>query len=60
MIGHQAWQSRFGADPLIVGRTIDLGGVPHTIVGVMPDGFRFPHDHQFWIPLRADPLTSID
>ena len=56
VIGHQAWQSRFGADPLIVGRTIDLGGVPHTIVGVMPDGFRFPHDHQFWIPFRADPL----
>ena len=56
VIGHQAWQSRFGGDPQIVGRTINLGGVPHTVVGVMPDGFRFPLDHQFWIPFRANPL----
>ena len=52
VIGHQAWQARFGGDPQIVGRTIVLGGSPSTVVGVMPDGFRFPIDHQFWIPLR--------
>jgi predicted permease len=56
VIGHQAWQSRFGGDPQIVGRAINLGGVLTTVVGVMPDGFRFPVHHQFWIPLRANPL----
>jgi putative ABC transport system permease protein len=56
VISYQAWQSRFGADPQIVGRTINLGGVPHSIVGVMPDGFHFPYDHHLWIPLRANPL----
>jgi putative ABC transport system permease protein len=56
VIGHHAWQSRFGGDPTIVGGTIKLGGVSHAVVGVMPEGFRFPVDHQFWIPLRANPL----
>jgi predicted permease len=56
VIGHQAWQSRFAGDPEIVGRTINVGGRLHTVVGVMPEGFTFPLDHQFWIPLRANPL----
>jgi putative ABC transport system permease protein len=56
VIGYQAWQIRFGADPNVVGRTVRLGGVPRTVVGVMPEGFEFPSDHQFWIPWREDPL----
>ena len=56
VISRQTWQTRFGADPQIVGRNVNLGGVPHTIVGVMPDGFHFPYDHQFWVPLRIDAL----
>ena len=56
VIGYQAWQLRFGGDPNVVGRTVQLGGVPRTVVGVMPEGFEFPIDHQFWIPLRVDPL----
>ena len=57
VVGYQAWHSRFAADPHIVGRTITLSGVPHTVVGVMPAGFGFPFDHHFWIPFRADPLA---
>jgi predicted permease len=56
VIGHDAWQVRFGGDRNVVGRTINLGGVPRTVVGVMPNGFKFPFDHQFWVPLREDPL----
>ncbi len=56
VIGHQTWQSQLGGDPQIVGRNINLAGAPHTVVGVMPDGFKFPVDHQFWVPLRANPL----
>ena len=58
VIGHQEWQFRFGGDPHIVGRTLNLGGILHTVVGVMPDGFKFPFDHQFWIPLRVNPLKD--
>ena len=35
---------------------INLGGVQHVVIGVMPNGFTFPIDHQFWIPLQLDPL----
>ena len=57
VIGYRAWQSRFAADPQVVGRSITLSGVAHTVVGVMPDGFGFPFDHQFWMPFRADALA---
>ena len=56
VIGYDAWRRRFGADPAIVGRTVPLGGVQTTIVGIMPEGFAFPISHEFWIPLRLDPL----
>src|SRR5262245_27254655 len=58
VIGHDVWQVRFGADPNVVGRTINLGGVPRTIVGVMPKGFEFPVRHEFWVPLREDPVKD--
>lgn len=57
VIGHEAWQSHFAGDRDIVGRTIQLGTTPHVVAGVMPEGFRFPVSHQFWTPLRADPLA---
>ena len=55
VIGYDEWVRRFDADPEIAGRTVQLGGTPHTIVGVMPDGFGFPVNHSFWIPWRVDP-----
>jgi putative ABC transport system permease protein len=54
VIGHDVWQSHFAADPDLVGRNIMLGGTPSIVVGIMPEGFRFPYDHEFWIPLRAN------
>jgi putative ABC transport system permease protein len=56
VIGYDAWRVRFNADPEIVGHRVQLGGALHTIVGVMPAGFLFPFDDQFWMPLRLDPL----
>jgi predicted permease len=40
LLGYAAWQSRFGGEPDIVGRTIKLNDVPFTIVGVGPKGFK--------------------
>lgn len=42
MISAELWRRRFGADPSMVGETVTLAGVPHTIIGVLPTGFRFP------------------
>ena len=56
VIGYDAWRRRFGGDPGVVGRAVPVGGVPTTIVGIMPEGFAFPISDQFWMPLRLDPL----
>ena len=55
VVGADIWESRFGGDPEIVGKTIRIGGVPHTVVGVMPEGFLFPLNDHLWLPLRANP-----
>jgi predicted permease len=54
VIAHDAWRTRFGADPAIVGREIRLGNTVRTVVGVMPEGFGFPVFHQYWTTLRLD------
>ena len=57
VIGYVVWQSRFGRSRSVLGQQIRFGTVQHTIVGVMPEGFAFPVNHQYWIPLRANPST---
>ncbi|HEX5047825.1 MAG TPA: ABC transporter permease, partial [Gammaproteobacteria bacterium] len=59
MIAYDVWQSRFAADPGVIGRTVRLGDVAHTVVGVMPEGFAFPVNHRYWIPLRSDFLGAL-
>jgi putative ABC transport system permease protein len=46
------WAGRFGADPTVVGRTIRLDGVPHTVVGVIADSHGWPSGTQVWTPLQ--------
>ena len=54
VISEAEWRRRFQGDPAIVGRAIQLGAAIHTIVGVMPEGFAFPVNHHYWLPLRLD------
>jgi putative ABC transport system permease protein len=55
VLGYDLWQSRFGGDRGVVNRTVRIGGVVHTVVGVMPEGFLFPVHQQMWLPLRERP-----
>jgi putative ABC transport system permease protein len=49
VLGHGLWQRRFGADPHIIGRTVQLSGTAYTVVGIMPRGFLFPsRAFQLW------------
>jgi predicted permease len=53
VISYQFWERRFANDPKAVGTTIRLNGVPHTIVGVAPEGFFgtfVGYQFQFWVP----------
>jgi putative ABC transport system permease protein len=53
VLSHGLWTRRYGADRSIVGKPIEIGGQPHTVVGVMPATFRFQFgggQRQLWVP----------
>ncbi len=54
LIGYQLWQNRFAGAADIVGQPIRLNGQAATIIGVMPQGFRFPRMHQVWTLLDTN------
>jgi putative ABC transport system permease protein len=55
MISEGLWRRRYGGDPSIVGRTIDINLVPHVVVGVAPQDVGFATDVELWLPLEYDP-----
>ncbi|HEV2198080.1 MAG TPA: ABC transporter permease [Candidatus Acidoferrum sp.] len=57
LLSDSFWKSKFGADPKILGRTIQLDAVPYQVVGVMPADFNSPpfSATQMWIPLALRP-----
>jgi predicted permease len=55
ILGSSLWLTRYGSDPSIVGTTIRIGGVPSTVIGVMPAGFGFPDNSELWLPLITLP-----
>lgn len=60
VLGHGFWTRRFGADPSVVGRTVGLNGIPHTIVGVLPAGFRgLTGQAEVWVPLMTVPAERL-
>ncbi|MGH9311947.1 MAG: ABC transporter permease [Vicinamibacterales bacterium] len=60
VLSHHLWQRRFGGDPLILQRTIQLDSIPYTIVGVAPAGFNFPLSNDLWAPLAFDAETAAN
>jgi putative ABC transport system permease protein len=55
VLSHQLWQTRFGGDPGVIGRTIQLNDSPVEVIGVMPDGFHFVHpDVDLWSALQIN------
>jgi predicted permease len=59
VVSHGFWQRRFGGDPSVVGRTLQIGTFPATIVGVMPDDFTFPYGTMLG-PSGFTRVTTID
>jgi putative ABC transport system permease protein len=51
ILSHATWITRFGADSDVIGTTIQLDEERHTVVGVMPAGFDFPHRSDVWLPV---------
>jgi putative ABC transport system permease protein len=70
ILSHQLWTQRFGSDPGIIGKTIELNQIPFTVIGVMPARFDFPRrsdvasitdwskESQFWAPYTITPTLA--
>ncbi|HYK42924.1 MAG TPA: ABC transporter permease [Thermoanaerobaculia bacterium] len=51
VLSDRLWRSHFGADPGVLGRTMNLSGKTYTVIGVMPPSFEFPSaDFRLWVP----------
>jgi len=58
LLGDRLWRDRFGADPEILGRSLRVNGESATVVGILPEGFRFPLREDLWLPLVLDPVSD--
>src|SRR4030095_7215087 len=58
VITYSLWQRRFGGDPNILNKTIQLNGYTLTIVGVMPEQFNFPKGSEVYAPLEITPKLA--
>ncbi|MHB1193886.1 MAG: ABC transporter permease [Longimicrobiales bacterium] len=54
VLGYALWQQTFGSDRGVVGRSVEMDGVPRRVVGVMPEGFAFPTAAGVWVPMSID------
>jgi len=58
LLGYDLWMHRYAGSDTIVGQPILVNSKPHTVVGVMPQGFAFPSTQRLWVPLV--PLVAKD
>jgi len=55
ILSYGLWQRAFGANPRAIGSTMDVDGVPMTVIGVMPAGFAYPDESEIWGPRAFTP-----
>ncbi len=54
LISHALWQRRFGGDEGVIDNAVTLNGRRYVIIGVMPEGWRYPDFSDVWMPVRGD------
>jgi putative ABC transport system permease protein len=61
VIAHGFWLNRLGSDPGVLGRSIGLNGVPYTIIGVLPEGFRgLTGQAELFVPVTTQAAADLD
>ncbi|HKP14391.1 MAG TPA: ABC transporter permease, partial [Blastocatellia bacterium] len=61
ILSHGLWQRRFGSDPGVVGRPVNMNGRSYTVVGVMSPQFQFPSPQdELWVPIAFDPQEAAN
>lgn len=61
VVSYELWRRSLGADRSIIGKRLNLSGLPYTVVGVMPAGFKFHDDADVWLRAARDvPALGAD
>jgi predicted permease len=55
LLGYGAWKNRYGLDPSVVGRQVRANEKAAVIIGVMPEGFKFPQNEDLWMAATPTP-----
>ncbi|MGH9572093.1 MAG: ABC transporter permease [Candidatus Acidiferrales bacterium] len=58
VISESLWRNRYGSDPAMIGKNIQLGGVPYEVIGILDRTFRWDPPMDVWLPIRADPASA--
>lgn len=59
LISHALWQERYGSDPSVLGRTVELGPEAYEVIGIMPPSYDFPTpETDAWVLRRLDPASD--
>jgi putative ABC transport system permease protein len=58
VISYNLWAQRFGSDPVILGKTIAVGGASYPVIGILSPNFKPSPRADLWIPLQADPNSQ--
>ncbi|HEY6348975.1 MAG TPA: ABC transporter permease [Candidatus Angelobacter sp.] len=70
ILSFDLWQERYAGSEYVLGRAMELNGDAYTVIGVMPQGFafphanempgsfQFPHEAQLWVPLALPPTST--
>jgi len=53
IISYQVWQEYYGKNPDVIGKTVQVNGRIHTVVGVMNEGFAYPMNESVWVPIKV-------
>jgi putative ABC transport system permease protein len=56
VLSYALWQERFGGDPGVLGRTLNINSRERTVIGVMPRGFDYPATALLWAPMALTPF----
>jgi putative ABC transport system permease protein len=51
ILGYSVWKNRYASDPGVIGRTLKINEAAYSIIGVMPEGMRFPTNADLWRPM---------
>ncbi len=53
IISYQVWQEYYNKNPEVIGKTVQVNGKIHTVIGVMNEGFAYPMNESIWVPIKV-------